>query len=450
MTDLYRFAVVSDLHYCLDRNEAVRPRSAEGEPFPQYMWMRTQVFPKLLSELRAHVPEVVIATGDIAEAGTRDTELRRRELTEVFERFADAGLRLLCTRGSHASMAHWQELALPPIATALGDEVTLPNFAFDTPAGRFVLLDYLELEPGSHETQWLREQVEATPVGTPLFLFVHAPWVAVARPFFVPEVMQGALNEACATRLPTALFCGHTHNQALTHHRRAQGSFVQIMVSSVGFPALAAERLEDRHPLLLGDGDTYYWGVPEDQCPGYWIVDVDGNRITGSWYGIDRGLLGSVQLSPSGGEPTITQAPQFDVGPLRVSDLPLVEQARLEVCMKGDVAGDFSFVLNGCALGCMPSNDYYAARRSLPLMKEALYSLTTKNELVVTRGSATSWVLGGARIVADTFDGRRLASRVPPYILVSGDYATSVAGAPRFLDATDEGQVHLSVELDPT
>lgn len=116
--------------------------------------------------------------------------------------------------------------------------------------------------------------------------------------------------------------------------------------------------------------------------------------------------------------------------------------------MKGDVAGDFSFSVNGCALGCMPSNDYYAARRSLPLTKEALYSLTRKNELAVTRGSAASWVLGGARIVADTFDGRRLASRVPPYILVCGEYASGVAGEPRFRDAADRDPVRLAIKLD--
>jgi len=447
LTNSYRFAVVSDLHYCLDRNEIMRPRGAEGEPFPQYMWMRTHVFPKLLAELRAHAPEVVIATGDIAEAGTRDNELRRRELAEVFERFAEADLRFLCTRGSHANMATWEELALPPISSALGEEVTLPYFAFDAPAGRFVLLDYLELKPGSDATQWLREQVESARSDRPLFLFVHAPWVPVARPFFVPETMQQALDEACASRMPTVLFCGHTHNQALTHHRRAQGAFAQVMMSSVGFPALPCERLEDRHPLLLGEGDTYCFGVPEDQCPGYWIVDVDGDRITGSWYGIDRGLLATAQFSPSGDEPVVTQLPQFEMERLSVSDLPLVEQARLEVCMKGDLAGDFAFALNGCALGEMPCNDYYAARRSVPLTRDALYSLSVSNELTVTRGSAASWVLGGARLVADKFDGQRLASSVPPYILVCGSFAESVDGDPRFRDAAGEDPVRLVLEI---
>jgi hypothetical protein len=314
----------------------------------------------------------------------------------------------------------------------LGKPIAESCFVFDRRGCRFVILDYLALGPTTAQAQWLREQWAAAPKDGPLFVFTHAPLVNVARPFFSHEPMQQTLNELFATRPPTVLFCGHTHNQALTHHRRAGGAFVQIKGSTVGFPDAPIEPLDNRHVLLLGKDDTYYWGVPEDQCPGYWILDVSRQAVVAAWYGVGHGLQGRARLSLSGGEPIIEKRPEFAVGRLTVADLPLVREASLEAFMSGDKAGDFEFVLNGQSLGRMAPNANYAGRHSLPLGKAAIRSLSGRNALTVTKGSADSWLLGAARLTARTLDGRFLVSPIPRTILACGEFGKRAGGDVRF------------------
>jgi hypothetical protein len=284
----------------------------------------------------------------------------------------------------------------------------------------------------------------------PLFVFTHAPPMNFARPFFSHEPMQQVLNELFALRPPTILFCGHTHNQALTYHRRATGAFVQVKGSTVGFPDAPIEPLENRHVLLLGKEDTYFWGVPEDQCPGYWVLDVTKEGILAGWYGIGHGLLGRVRLSPTGGEPVVEKKPVFTVKHLRVGDLPLAQQASVEAFMSGDKRGDFEFILNDHSLGRMAPNANYAGRHSLPLTKPAIASLTARNTLKVVKGSATSWLLGGVRITARTFDGRFLVSPIPKYIAASNDYAERTAGDPRFQIVGPDVPIAVALELPET
>jgi len=444
----YRFAVVFDIHYCLERDEPMSAGCAEVNDKPRYSWMRTALFPELLAALQNHSPDLVVCTGDICEGGRAEPALQRRELEEVFTHFAHANLALLNTKGTHEPKQFYAEIALPHFTALLGKETTENYYALDTPGGRLVILDYLGLQPGTVQADWLDEQCRSTPEHTPLFVFAHAPLVNFARPFFSYEPMQEVLRNVFAKRTPTVFFCGHTHNQAFTFHRRAYGSFVQIKGSSVGFPDRQGEPLENRHVLLLGEGDTFYWGVPEDVLPGYWILDVTGQVIIASWYGIGRGLLGQARLSVSGQEPVVVKQPVFDSSRLRIADLPLIERAWLEVFMSGDDKGDFEFCLNGVSLGTMPSNTCYAARRSLVLTKEALGSLGKRNNLEVKRGTASSWILGGARLAARTFDGRWLTSPIPPYLLASGEYADRAAGDSRFTVVSGEEPVRIRLEVD--
>ena len=445
--DTYRFAVLGDVHYCLDREGLYPAGCAETDDKPRYVWMRTHLFPKLLAELQEHAPEMVICTGDIVEGGAGEPSVIRRELEEVFARFSEAKLPILNAKGTHET-GIYSEVALPLFSSLLGEKITENYFVVDRGGARLVVLDYLKLAPGTKQAQWLRDCLQSTPEGMPLFIFAHAPFVLSARPFFSYEPMQQVLNDVFSRRPPTVFFCGHTHNQAFTYHRRGYGAFVQIKGSSEGFPAAPIEPLEIRHVLLLGEEDTYYWGTLEDQCPAYWILDVSGGSILASWYGVGYGLLGQAQLSIAGEEPVILKRPAFRVNYLCANDLPLVQQASLEACMYDGGKGDFEFCLNGERLGFMAPNNYFAPRRFLPLTKGAIVSLKARNEITVVRGSAPSWLLGGVRIVAWTYDGRRLVSRVPPHLLGCGDYAKRTAGDPNFKMVGPEESVCIDLNID--
>jgi len=434
----FRFAAIFDLHYCLDRARAMPAACADTDNKPGYMWMRRNLLPALVQELKQHSPELVICTGDISEGGlsgdaSETQDLLRGELREVFELFAGAELPLLNALGTHEPAELYPEIAWPHLARVLGGELDRNYYVHDTEAAQFVVLDYLRLAPGSEQAAWLRDACLSAPAQKPLFLVAHAPMTLIARPFFSHTPMQTVLDEVFKERVPTAFLCGHTHNQAFSWHRKGTGGLVQIKGSSVGFPAAPVEPLTQRHVLLHPNGDVVYWGVPEDQCPGYWIFDVTEEGVLAGWYGIGRGLLGQAQLGLDGRAPAILKRPPFAPSPLCIADLPMIREASLEVYMSGDKAGDFAFELNGVPLGRMSSNECFAARRSVPLSRPALRSLVGENTLCVMPGASDAWLLGSARIAAMTYDGRRLYSEIPDALLVAGRYAEQAQDDARFI-----------------
>jgi hypothetical protein len=427
----HRFAVFFDTHYCLGADPALAAASAETDDLPRYLWMREHLFPSLLTELCSQAPEFCVCTGDLCEGARRpDAEVPRRELRDVFERFATAGLTVFNARGTHEPPADYAAEALPRFAAILGRAVSEPYFALDTPWARFVLLEYLTLEPGNPQAEWLADQCRSTPTGRPLFVFAHAPLANFARPGFSPEPMRQVLNFVFAQRSPTVFFCGHTHNQALSYHPTPAGGFVQIKGSSVGFPAAPLEDLARRHLLLLEPTDRYYWGVPEDVAPGYWLVDVGPAEVTAEWHGVGRGRLGRIRLSTDGAAPEVLSAPPFLDLRLRPADLPLLRHATLEYFMLGDGAVGIGVELNGIPLGHTRPNGGYAARRHLDLPQAALASLAAANQVKWSPAAAGSWLLGSVRLAGETYDGRRLTSPIVPRLLACGTVAERFAHRP--------------------
>jgi hypothetical protein len=439
-----RFAVFFDTHYCLERDAKFSAGCAESDDTPRYMWMRKNLFPKLVEDIKAHAPSVCICTGDISE-GSTDSDLARRELDEVFNVFEEAGLAVLNAKGTHEPESCYGEICYPRFSAILGEKIDKNYFSFQNKCGRFVIIDYLALEPGNEQAIWLKEQCASSPHDSPLFLFAHAPMVDFARPFFSCESMQSVLSDIFKDRLPTVFFCGHTHNQAFTAHLTLQGYFAQIKGSSVGFPDIPIENLKDRHVLLLKEKDTYYWGVPEDQCPGYWIMDIKGRIVTASWYGVGRGLLGQASLSVDGTAPKIIEKSDFKVDQIQIEDLPFIRDASLEVFMSGDIKGDFEFILNDCSLGHMAANSSFAGRRTLPLTKNAVKSLSESNELKIVKGDSTSWILSGARLVAHTYTGKYCVSRIPQTILAAGAYAEKTMDVGSFFRIVDKNEIALKL-----
>jgi len=417
----HRFAVFFDTHYCLGTDPALAAGCAETDDQPRYVWMREHLFPQLVAELQGHRPEFCVCTGDISEGARRpDAGVPRRELREVFDRFAAAGLTVFNARGTHEPAADYAAEVLPRFSAALGRSVVEPYFAVDTPWARFVLIEYLSIAPGNRQAAWVAEQCLSAPAELPLFVFAHAPLANFARPGFSHEPMRQVLSGVFAQRPPTVFFCGHTHNQALSYHRTPGGGFVQIKGSTVGFPASPLEDLSRRHLLDLGPGDRYYWGSPKDLAPAYWLVDVAPGRIEAAWHALGQGPLGRIRIRQDGAAPEVLSAPSFPDLLLRPADLPLLRHATLEYFMLGEGAGELRFELNGIALGVARPNGTYAGRRHLDLPQAALASLAAANRLDVHPGKAASWLLGSVRLSGETYDGRRLAWPIVPEFLACG------------------------------
>jgi len=243
------------------------PGGALVDDIPRYNWMRENLFPQLLQELRAHAPDVVLCTGDISE-GSRDPTLAEAEYIEVLDAFSRNGLTVLDALGTHEPRAVHLRVGIPRFAEFIGRLLDAAWFAFDAPGGRFIMVDYLDLTPGNPQARWFGQMLLSAPVGKPIFVFAHAPFANFARPFFSHAPMQRVFESVFARRCPTVCFCGHTHNQALSYHRRAGGTFTQIKCSTVGSPALPPDPLESCRVLLLEDGDKFFWGTLEDLLPG--------------------------------------------------------------------------------------------------------------------------------------------------------------------------------------
>lgn len=445
----HRFAVFFDTHYCLGEDPAQAAGCAECDDLPRYVWMREHLFPQLVAELRAHHPEFCVCTGDLCEGARRpDASVPRRELRAVFDHFAVAGLTVFNARGTHEPAADYAAEGLPRFAAALGRTIPEPYFAIDTSWARCVLIEYLTIAPGNRQAEWVAEQCLGAPRDRPLFVFAHAPLANFARPGFSHEPMRQVLNGLFAQRPPAVFFCGHTHNQALSHHRTPGGGFVQIKGSTVGFPAAPLEDLAWRHTLLLEPADRFFWGVPEDVAPAYWLVDVAPAKITATWHAVGRGPLGSIRLRLDGSPPDVLSTPPFPDLRLRATELPLLRHAALEYFMLGDGAGELRFELNGIPLGVARPNGTYAARRHLDLPQAALASLRPLNEVTVAPGDAASWLLGSLRLSVETYDGRRLASRIVPELLACGPVAERFAHRPE-CRRVERSPFVLHLPLDP-
>jgi len=446
--EVRRFAVIGDIHHCLDRpGYACPPGGAVVDDTPRYTWMRDNLLPVLIAELRAHDPDVVLCTGDISE-GCRDSDLAEAEYVAALDVFSRSGLTVLDALGTHEPRVVHLRVGVPRFAEFIGQNLETAWFSFDTAGARFVVLDYLDLAPGGVQARWFEERVMTAPAHAFIFVFGHAPFANFARPFFSHAPMQRVFETVFARRSPTVYFCGHTHNQALTRHRRTGGMFLQIKCSSVGSPALPADPLEAVRVLLLEKDDRFYWGTLEDRLPGYWICDFTGdNSLRAQWFGVGRGRVAEVLISASGAAPEVLSTPEFSAAQLTVHDLPMIQDVTLELAMAGDVHGDFECVLNGAALGCLPPNTGLAARRGLPLSQPAITALRPINVLEIRPGKSRSWLAEGARLVARTLDGRRLCSPIPKKILAAGEYAERAGGRPLVQVVSGDRTAVFSIDL---
>lgn len=105
----------------------------------------------------------------------------------------------------------------------------------------------------------------------------------MGTPFFDTPAFATGIEQLCRRYRVDAYFCGHTHNQSVSFHRMEKdgSGFLQLTGSAVGYPEMPTTGLDTYHRIAdYGDGadNQYLWGILEDSAPGFFMVEVDGEK----------------------------------------------------------------------------------------------------------------------------------------------------------------------------
>ena len=387
-----RFAVFGDLHIC-DMNGRKEPtdRSHDRVPdFPRYIAMES-TRRKLFAMAHAEKPDFVIQTGDLIEGGAdspRDMELANKDLSSVAPEIYRAP-------GSHD--------LYPPRKTEY--------FAFSKENVSFIFLDYTDW--GEKQKDFLISELEKGKGYSHVFVFAHAPLYLLARHFCHSVPFSDEVRDILSHCDIDIYFCGHTHNQTVSRH----GRLLQIVGSSVGYEAAPALPLDSFH--RIGPADRYFWGFPEDHQPGFWIVDVNGEKIDCRWKSLHN--QAELHIPERFGEITVVP-PRYDRIPteLAVGDLWQIQCAWLNVFSTVKGKNDSEIFFNGISLGHIPENVYYTARRFIILPQEAVSLIREKNEISIRFPSEGAFALGSVTLDLLLLDGRRIRSSVSQELFVHG------------------------------
>ena len=388
-----RFAVFGDLHIC-DMNDRELPadRAHDHVPdFPRYIAM-AETRRRLFAMAHAENPDFVIQTGDLIEGGAdspRDMKLANRELSSVSPEIYRAP-------GSHD--------LYPPRKKEY--------FAFSKENSYFIFLDYTDW--GKEQKDFLISELEKGKGYSHVFVFAHAPLYLLARHFFHPGIFASEVKDILSRYEIDVYFCGHTHNQAVSRH----GDLLQIVCSSVGYADAPAYPLESFH--RIGPADRYFWGFPEDHQPGFWIVDVNGEKVDCFW----KSLCNQAELHlAQRGRAIESVPPHLDQVStvLEEPDLWQIQCAWLNIFSAFKGKNDSEVAFNGIPLGSVPENACYAARRFILLPQEAVSSLRNKNELSIRFPSEGAFALGSVTLDLLLLDGRRIRSKVSPELFTNGE-----------------------------
>ena len=389
-----RFAVLGDLHICDMKNRQVpMDRAHDRVPdFPRYAAMKT-MRKKLFDMACAEKPEFVIQTGDLIEGGAdspRDMTLANLELSSVS----------------------------PEIYRAVGSHDLYPPrkkeyLSFRKENSVFIILDYTDW--GKEQRDFLISEMEKSRMSEHVFVFGHAPLYLLARHFFHCGLYADEVREILAHYDVDIYFCGHTHNQSVSRH----GRLIQIVGSTVGYAAAPALPLEAFH--RIAPADSYFWGFPEDYQPGFWIVDVNGEKIDCFWKSLNNHAelhiskrFGNVEAAP----------PHSDRIPAELTeeDLWQIQCAWLNIFSNFRGKNDSELFFNGIPIGAMPENLCYAARRFVILPQDAVSSLRRNNELTVRFPTDGAFALGSVTLDLLLLDGRRIRSKVSSELFTGGKH----------------------------
>jgi len=448
-----RIAFVGDTHYCIPR-EHTAPRGGLSVLLDhlRYTPMTRTVLPPLLNRVREAKPDLLISSGDVVEGGLRgDPSAGRREMSEALAHFSRLGIPFLISRGTHDAPEFFADLALPAMAQSVEGMFTRSYLRHDVGECTFLVLDYQRYAVGNSQDMWLEtELTAAAEAGRRVFVVAHAPIFLWGRHFFGDPSLMRRLDSLFASYPVEAYLCGHTHNQAVSFHRRqGQLGWLQLMTSSVGYPAMAPVALEAAHCLAdFGPDNTYLWGITEDSAPGMFLIDVSPGGMEFCW----QSVAGETHRFAATAQRTMPS----DQGESR--EVPATPNPEDLLQIKSAVLGVFSYAqtdpasqvwFNGVALGGLPANGSYAARRFLPLPNEAFETIERCNAVRVRAPQCAEFAIGSFSLELTLLDGRVMRSSVAPDILVAGTRWSCFPGARMLVPCSPGDEKELPLTFGP-
>lgn len=442
-----RLAILGDTHYtnAAYHVDALGGRSRSPTArvdVAHHVWTTEHVLPRVLEQVRAARPDVVVQLGDVNQGHCDDEAGDVAELAEALAFFRKVERPLLFARGTHegragsAADAAYRATFLPEIArtmatfgTAWPGEEWDTSYAVDLGALRLIVLDYTTFAPGGRADALLqRGLAEAAARGQRVVVCGHPPLIPIARPFFSRlEYATTVLSRIAASPAPVdAYFCGHTHNQVATLHRLASGAWLpQLQGAPVGFPDQVPVRLADVRPLLpAGESVRYGWGCLEDSHPGFFVVDVTEEGVVARWrlvadQGKDQGV---VRRTSAGAADVVSGPPEPPAAELPPPPLVAgaVRGVRLRAAGMGSRA-PHRITLNGVAAGTLPVLEYFDARQGVDVPEALWGAIGWENELRVEPAGEEERCLGGFVLEVTRADGGVVRTAPEPALYATSD-----------------------------
>lgn len=446
-----RIAFIGDTHYCIPRAHAA-PRQGLGTlpDHLRYTPMASALLSPLLDRVREIEPDLLISSGDVVEGGFHgDAPAARREMSEALALFTGLDIPFLISRGTHDAPELFAGLALAAMSRPVGGTITTTYLRHDVGECSFLVLDYQRYAVGNPQDRWLEaELAAATGSGRRVFVVAHAPVFLWGRHFFGDPPLMERLDSLFASYPIEAYLCGHTHNQAVSFHsRQGELGWLQLMASSVGYPAMAPRPLETVHCLAdFGADNAYLWGIAEDSAPGLFVIDLHAGGMEVVWESV-AGERRRFSVAERRAMPSCLGAPEQRPCSPTAEDFLQIKSAVLGVFGYGPVSPVGQVWVNGVALGRLPVNGSYATRRFLPLSAEAVATVDQHNTIRVRTPSCAEFAIGSVSLEVALLDGRTLRSSVAPEILVAGERWARFPGTRRLVPCSPGEERDLTVTL---
>ena len=435
MSELLRFAVIGDTHYCWKRHHPAawqRNGSVANVPdYIRYMEMLKTGGIKLLRQIANLHPELLISTGDYIEGGLGDNPAyATEEILDGWDLLNQAGIPVLIAKGTHEGGVDtpggitFREQIIPVMAAGCGGAVSREYYRYDLHDCAFMILDYLQFEPGGEQEVWLTGELEqASRTARHIYLFAHPPLYLWGRHFFDSPGFVARIEQLCRKYPVDAYFCGHTHNQSVSFHRTESSGngFLQLTGSAVGYPDMPVTSLDTYHRIAEYDaGDQYLWGILEDSAPGFFMVEVEDDETRIEWHS----MTGSATLMLPGRRmpPVSLKKPAFVPADHRLSDNDLYQIKGGWINIFSVIRGnnDSEIKINGIAMGAIPDNVSYAARRLIALPDRAIARIGLSNQIEIRMPHQQTFAVGSISLELLLYDGRIVRSHIAPENMVCG------------------------------
>ncbi|MDD5699146.1 MAG: metallophosphoesterase [Victivallaceae bacterium] len=458
-----RFAVLGDMHFCLNRTRGRDNWKYYLPNLPDYIRyseMTEQILKPMFKIIRTRKPDFVISVGDFVEGEMPDDkEKTYAEMKQAWAFMETLGCPCLIAKGTHeGSGKHnpvgaqaYRDIVLPGISKAAGIALKKEFFRYDHDETAFFFLDYLGFN--AEQEMWFEKGLkDAVDHGKRIFVAAHPPLYAWGRHFFSDSRFIGRIIKLFEKYPVDAYLCGHTHNQAVSFHetRKNNGGFLQIMASSVGYKDAGIIALDEIHALARFSGkDNLLWGIGEDSSPGFYLIEIDHNKMDVEWNSC-RGDKASASLKNRRSRPENVIPPEYKPfkHSLTLTDAGIIKAAAFNVFGMYSNYNETMVSFNGIEIGPLPPNVSYASRCCIPLNKNALETICLKNKIQIKLPPAGEFVVGSFSLEILLWNNKILHSKVAREIFTCGAKWKAFPAPRRTMAALPGAEVSICICFD--